>query len=246
MWPNSESAGNATPARSAALFLVVFLQKKQLLGLLTINVLSHWGCLDKWLAQSFGSQGTDPPLSKINSCRGDMFFLETNLKHMILSSAFSLWGERDHLKQQQAELLTCWTDVVMAATFWLQISVRGPRKPGSCREPFPSSGTTWSCVRGPLMGMGTQDVTNGRTPMANPARWHIGASLREQIRSVLITRRKISPFILFLLLYLYKKMEISWTCWWSFHRRWKQAITLCALNLHSDVCQSFLDKTEQK
>lgn len=45
-----------------ALSLLLF--AKSLFGLLTINLLSNWGCLDQRLAQGFGSQGTDPTFLK--------------------------------------------------------------------------------------------------------------------------------------------------------------------------------------
>ena len=49
--------------------------------------------------------------------------------------------------------------------------------------------------------------------IANTAVWYTGNLLREQILSVLITRKLFFPsfFFVFFLLYLYEKMDVNWT-----------------------------------
>ena len=49
-------------------------------------------------------------------------------------------------------------------------------------------------------------------------------------------------FFSFFLLYLHEKLNLLE----SFHNDVNQTIMLCALNLYSDVCQLFLNKTGKK
>ena len=77
--------------------------------------------------------------------------------------------------------------------------------------------------------------------IVNSAVQYIG-ELREL--SLITKEKKNFFFFLFFLLYLYEMMEVSWTyCGNCFTVYVNQTITLYALNLQSDVCQLFLNKT---
>ena len=54
-------------------------------------------------------------------------------------------------------------------------------------------------------------------------------------------------FLLLFLLYLSLKMDVSWTYWGNHFTIYvNQVVTLCALNLQSDVGQLFLNKTGKR